>query len=52
MKLWKYNRITGMWTFMRTCEDKAWLAVFQKDEPDQHFKLSKTRPRLPPKEKH
>lgn len=47
-KLWEYNAITGYWKVARTIENeadaKAWLRVFQKDEPGKNFKISKTRP--------
>lgn len=48
IKLWKYNRITGYWIIQRECNDNTadrWLAVFQKDEPDELFKLSRNKPR-------
>lgn len=48
MKLWKYNKITGYWVLVRDCaEDTAdtWLFIFQKDEPNEIFKLSKTKPK-------
>jgi hypothetical protein len=47
MKLWKFNKITGYWNVARevTKETKdQWLAVFQKTEPIEFFKVSKNRP--------
>jgi hypothetical protein len=49
-KLFKYNKITGYWNYVRTCDltvAKEWLAYFQKTEPNETFKLSKNKPRLP-----
>jgi hypothetical protein len=49
--LWKYNKRTGYWEHQRECEletAQRWLEVFQKDEPEELFKLSKNKPKLPP----
>lgn len=46
-KLWKYNKITGYWNYVRECKDEHsqdWLKLFQDDEPEEIFKLSKIRP--------
>jgi len=48
MKLWKLNRITGYWQYVRDCEPATaaqWLAIFQQDEPDEQFKLSTRKPK-------
>ena len=55
MKLWKYNPVTGYWIIAREVQSntaKQWLAVFQKDEPHAHFKLSKNRPNTKPIKKN
>lgn len=46
MKLWRYNAITGYWQFVRSVGEEGlqWLAIFQQDEPQAVFKLSKKRP--------
>lgn len=52
LKLWKYNQRTGYWDLQRTItspeDGQRWLDIFQKDEPQEHFVLSKTRPSKPP----
>lgn len=48
IKLWRYNPITGYWDYERDCDDDTadqWLTVFQKDDPEGLFKLSKMKPR-------
>jgi len=50
--LWKYNKITGYWNLERQCAAETadqWLEVFQKDEPDEIFKLSLRKPSGRPK---
>lgn len=45
--LWRLNRISGLWTLERKCDPataKRWLEVFQSDDPNSVFKLSKTKP--------
>lgn len=45
--LWRYNTTTGYWDFVRTCAVNTaedWLVVFQRDEPNALFKLSKHKP--------
>lgn len=45
--LWKYNKVTGYWNHERKCDSataKDWLIVYQKDEPEETFKLSKNKP--------
>lgn len=49
--LWRYNPVTGFWVMVRDSlieNADRWLEIFQGDEPDAHFKLSKTRPTKPP----
>jgi hypothetical protein len=51
MKLWKYNRITGLWDFQRAVSPEtadSWLAVFQKDQPQEYFRVSKNKPSQAP----
>lgn len=51
--LWKYNRTTGYWTLCRLCLQMTadnWLKIFQKDEPDEYFILSRRKPNhVPPR---
>ena len=45
--LWRFNPVTGYWHPERACDrDSAqkWLEIYQKDEPEAVFKLSKRRP--------
>lgn len=47
MKLWKYNKVTGLWDYVRnvTTENKnQWLEVFEKAEPKENFKLCRNKP--------
>lgn len=51
--LWKYNKVTGYWVMVRDSlveNAKRWLEIFQGDEPDEHFKVAKTRPKAAPKD--
>lgn len=52
LKLWKYNQRTGYWDLQRTItnpeDGQRWLDIFQKDEPQESFVVSKTRPSKPP----
>jgi hypothetical protein len=48
MKLWKYNKITGYWMYIRDVSEynkSTWLYIYQKDEPNEKFKISKNKPR-------
>lgn len=48
LKLWKFNKITGYWQLERdvTKENQAgWLKIYQQDEPDELFKVSKIKPK-------
>ena len=45
--LWKRDKVTGTWDYVRdvTPETAAqWLAIFQKDEPNETFKVAAKRP--------
>jgi hypothetical protein len=51
MRLWRYNRITGLWDYQRSCDEETaqqWLGVFRRDEPDETFALAKHRPTKAP----
>jgi hypothetical protein len=46
-KLWRYNRITGYWEYVRDCYKEntaSWLRIFSGDEPETVFKASRNRP--------
>ncbi len=48
INLYRYHPITGYWYIERSCLPEnaaAWLVIFQKDEPNAHFKLGKRKPR-------
>lgn len=49
IKLWKFNKITGLWKLEKTIskgfEAEKWLKIFQEDEPRTHFKLSMNKPK-------
>jgi hypothetical protein len=50
LRLWKYNKITGLWNVEREVTPATadeWLRVFKSDEPDATFKVSKSRPAHP-----
>lgn len=45
--LWKYNKITGFWSHIRNVSPETkndWLRVHMKDEPDEHFVVSRNKP--------
>jgi hypothetical protein len=45
--LWKYNKTTGLWALQRVCAEwtaENWLGVFQKDDPEEYFILSRRKP--------
>lgn len=47
MKLWKYNKITGLWQFVRsvTADNKdQWLQAFKHYEPMEIFVISQRKP--------
>lgn len=52
MSLWKFNIITGYWTHVRVCQvgtAQLWLEQFQKDEPEEFYILSNTKPTHDPR---
>lgn len=49
LKLFKYNKNTGIWDYVRSVTKEnanQWLSVFSKDEPSETFKLSKYPPKM------
>lgn len=45
--LWRFSPISGYWKHERTCDSREsakWLDVFQRDEPEDVFRLAKRRP--------
>lgn len=51
VRLWRFNRVTGLWVVERACEPgtgKDWLAVFRKDQPAETFILALRRPSKAP----
>jgi hypothetical protein len=51
IKLWKYNRTTGIWAVQRICDPETanqWLKVFQDDAPHEAFILGKRQPKGKP----
>ena len=53
LRLWKYNRITGLWNVQRTVLPETkdeWLAIFRRDEPKETFVVSASKPFRAPKE--
>jgi hypothetical protein len=52
MNLYRYNRLSGIWDQQRTVAiDTAneWLAKFQRDEPEESFRVSRNTPIGPPR---
>jgi len=48
MRLWKLNKTTGYWRYVRDCDPvwaEHWLAIYQQDEPNEQFKLSARKPK-------
>ena len=48
MKLWKYNKTTGLWNYVRSVTEDTkdqWLNIFQKDEPSEYFKIATRKPK-------
>ena len=46
--LWKFNKVTGYWELCRSCDKEnaaEWLSIFQNDEPNAQFKISKNKPK-------
>jgi hypothetical protein len=49
--LYKFNRITGYWVAVRQCDEdtaREWLRVFEQDEPEEYFYLSRRTPKHNP----
>jgi len=47
MHLWQYSKVTGYWRIARDVTPETaqhWLAIYRKDEPNEHFKVSARRP--------
>ena len=54
MNIWRFNPITGCWRIERMCDETTsalWLALFQSDEPNAYFALSRFSPRIDPTKK-
>lgn len=50
LQLWKFNKVTGLWVPQRTVTQQTadeWLRIFQRDEPEEIFKVSVNKPRTP-----
>ena len=50
MRLWKYNKITGLWNVVRSVTTESageWLKVWQKDEPQETFVVLSRKPPSP-----
>lgn len=50
-RLWKYNKVTGYWVFVRSCLKETaaeWLAIHQNDDTGATYKLSKGKPKGKP----
>ena len=48
LMLWKYNKVAGYWQVMRDVQPSTkaeQLALYQKDEPNEVFKVSKIKPK-------
>lgn len=53
LRLWRYDKITGYWKVERTVSPETasqWLAIFQKDQPGETFKVSTSRPNSVPEQ--
>lgn len=49
--LYKYNKRSGMWNHQRSVTPETkdqWLSQFKKDEPEEHFIVSKNTPKHNP----
>lgn len=49
--LWQYNSASGLWKLVQTCRPEtaqAYLDLFKKDEPGEHFKLLGRKPKEKP----
>ena len=41
--LWKFNKVTGYWVFIRQCDEseaEEWQRIFSADEPTEYFYLT------------
>lgn len=48
LRLWRHNRTTGLWVVERTVTPETadeWLKVFRRDEPNETFVVSATKPK-------
>jgi hypothetical protein len=54
LQVWKYGRTTGIWRPERAVHEetdaKLWLRIFEKDEPNEYFTLSRNEPKGHPKD--
>jgi hypothetical protein len=53
--LWRFNKTTGFWVHIRSVSadnGKQWLAVFERDEPDEFFRIAKRKPADDPRRKN
>ena len=51
LSLYKYNKRSGMWDYQRSVTPETkdqWLHIFKKDEPNDHFVVSKNKPKNNP----
>ena len=51
MNLYKYNKRSGIWDHQRSVTPETkdeWLHVYKKDEPSEHFHVSKNKPKIRP----
>lgn len=50
--MWRFNKVTGVWVHERACINKRsaeeWLEIFQRDQPDEIFRISVFKPKLAP----
>jgi hypothetical protein len=48
LMLWKYNKVAGYWEvvdYVQPSTKDEQLALYQKDEPNEVFKVSKIKPK-------
>ena len=48
LMLWKYNKVNGHWQaidYVQPSTKDEQLALYQKDEPNEVFKVSKIKPK-------
>ena len=49
-RLWKWNHVTGLWDYGRTCDDATaaeWLARWRAMDPAGIYQASKNKPKQP-----